>query len=235
MFFPKNVQIGQGQNGHWAANYFGRGGVINRDRQAYFLARMGEDIKETLISGLQYASTLYSARVYNPFIGFRLSKVIGEIEPYFEEVGLSWPQKEVLVAIYEHLRSHDVYWTGETKNQGKALALGKQILRGDNVPFPTFLLAKARLSRLKGVNRIYRIYYKEYVVVELKKLVADNVLFKQRLGGDWKTVCRLGRLVGAWELVEIALSLDRSRDLHIKSWVCPGYLAYKLNKAVFGW
>lgn len=250
MSFQKTAQPSAGQkkdNGHWALRYFGEHGVLRRDRRAfkgmkkwffglhvipnaYTLNYVQEKFVRT---GLTYASTLYSAR-FIPGIQIVLAKVVDEIEPHFREVGLTASEKEVMMAIYEHLTNFSRLVFGDKeKYKGKAFVLGEEIFREydkGTVLWSTFLLANARMSRLPQVSESTRAYDKRYVQAECKILMAQPENLHKNLPQGWKTIARLGGIIEDWPMVETALSHDSSRAIHVKSWMCPGYMWYKTKK-----
>jgi hypothetical protein len=204
--------------------------------------------------GLGYASTLYAAR-FLPWTTLTLRKVIDEIEPYLDEVELSPSDKDVLMAVYEYLTIFNrVIWGSGQDHSGKAYKLGLQVFRdydGGKVPLSIFLLVNARMSRLPQVGRSNQFHYSNYVKVEVKKLT--NLMFDleshqvDQIEGSkilpklefdqidcWKTVSRLGALIKDWPMVEMALLHDNSRTIHIKSWMLPGYVLYKIKKKLLG-
>ncbi len=234
-------------DGHWSLRYFGKNGVLRRDRRAYNVKRKWffglravqnsyslDEVQEQFVrKDLEYASTLYSARF---ILGTQilLAKVIDEIEPFFVNVTLSASEKEVMMAIYEHLTFFGCSFLGDReKHHGKAFVLSQEVLKEHDkgtVTLSTFLLVHARLSKLCQVRRSDQGYYRSYVKVECSKLISTPSTLEQNLDQGWKTIARLGGLIGDWGMVDVALSHDSSRSIHVKSWMCPGYIWYKIKK-----
>ncbi len=250
MSFQKTAQTSAGQkkdDGNWAFRYFGEHGVLRRDRRAYkgmkkwFFglhvipnAYTLNYVQEKFVrTGLTYASTLYSAR-FIPGIQILLAKVVDEIEPHFSKVGLTASEKEVMMAIYEHLTNFvRLIFGDKEKYLGKAFVLGREIFHEydkGTVSLSTFLLANARMSRLPQVCESSRAYDKRYVQAECKMLMSQPEKLLKNLPQGWKTITRLGGIIEDWQMVETALSHDSSRAIHVKSWMCPGFVGYKIKK-----
>lgn len=238
-------------DGHWQSKYLGRRGVIARDREAYEEVRFWVFNRPTdypsLLKGevdgfvlrcrdtlFAYASTVYSAKLFRPIFAMReLVRLVGEIEHLSTQIAFTSSQKEVLMAFHAYLRHYDVWVTGEQGRMRRSAALGREILADDKAPFATRLFASARISKIRDcVSEEERVNCHLEVVLALDAVTND----KQLLGLDqgWKTVARLGMLIGAWEYVDLAHKHDPSRDIRIKAYTQVGFIWYKIKKGIFG-
>jgi hypothetical protein len=239
--------LGGESDGHWQSNYLGKHGVIARDERRYVVAKaayhdaikFGHCVPEAEAQYrdalLAYASTVYSARMFRPVWAPRmLIRLVAEIEAF---VSSDWvlisAQKEPLMAYQMYLAVYDTWWTGEIGRNKKAAALGQEILIDENTLLATRLFTMSRMSNIRDyVTDEERKLYRDQVLSELKKMTDEDRL--TGLDQGWKTVCRLGMLVSAWEYVDLALKHDRSRDLRLKAWVQPGFVWHKLIGGIFG-
>ncbi len=233
-------------DGHWQSRYLGKDGVIRRDREAYdkirctfFESKKGGSPWSALALAYRdalfaYASTVYSARMFRPLWAPRqLVRLVGEIDHLAMQIAFTFSQKECLMAFQMYLSRYDTWWTGEVGRMQKAAALGREILADDATPLATRLLTLARMSNIDDfVEDEGRRYYRHEVRVALAGLVLSEEFFG--LDQDWKTVCRVAMLIGAWEYVDLAHQHDRSRDIWLRAWAQPGFVLYKLKKGIFG-
>jgi hypothetical protein len=244
-------------DGHWKSQYWGPHGVIRRDRElfraaaavleAFNRSHFGQELDESgdvarlelvkayRFSLLAYLSTLYSARLYWPPTIKTLSDTL---KGYYaltahgvdgDGITVDTPEQlEALMAFHQFLGGLP-FWQKDNEHLQQAKFYGLKVLNSFSAPLATELLVMARLSRLKVLSRKVRTDFRQWVIEGVAEVVTGEGSLSEKISQGWKTVNRLSRLIGLWEFVELSLSKDRSRDLWIKSWMCPGYIFYKMR------
>ncbi len=93
----------------------------------------------------------------------------------------------------------------------------------------TALLIKARLTRNPSISKLYKKMYCEEVRQVLTRLSCLNYSaekMEKEIDQGYKTVCRLGRIMGDWKACRVALRYDKSKDLFWKTAIFPQYWFY---------
>lgn len=101
--------------------------------------------------------------------------------------------------------------------------------------FPSRILLQARHATNPVVAKKERALYRNMTIVSVEKMIEDNPSpekLEQKLPQGYKTVCRIGRILGDWHLCHIGLRHDRSLDLRMKTYIFPGYLWYSMRAKV---
>lgn len=233
-------------DGHWQSRYRGPGNVVERDYAAYRVAKDDHQEGDTLFGTagrvvantyrdalFTYASTVYSARMMRPIWSpWTLFHLVDEIDQMTWAVFTS-SQKECLMAFNLYLTCYDRWFTTSVGRVSRAIRIGHEILFDEQAPLATQLLVHARLSRVNDyLSDEERDKHRSAVLVALAGAVHDSNL--HGLAQEWKTICRLGMLVRAWEYVELAHQNDNSLDLRLKAWVQPGFVWYKVKEWLLG-
>ena len=201
--------------------------------QAYFgIAEvyMGGELMEAkkyfVEKAMTFASTLFSA-INSPF-GFipwkketmlcKLRVVVGEIDTCSPGL-LTSSHKEVLIACYMMLEK-DLSGLNANKEYYSAVAkkLLDEVFKDETVSTATWMLTVARGSSMSSLSEKQRAILKSYVMQFLEQIHAYPATIS-RLGQGWKTYVRLARMIFAWKYMFFGLRFDKSKDLHIKSYL----------------
>jgi hypothetical protein len=208
---------------HWpkyAENLFGGDDLLIPSAVVEF-----ENVKRKYVDkGMTYASTLFSAMnsPFNFFKAYSMQLELREVVCELEKLGSSYyspTQKEVMIAFLMKLMDG---FRGSDANKEYYGACAekyvKEVIGDPEASFATRKLVLARAASISSISLDQRMKYKEEVLGILFKIRNDPekiCVFEQ----DWKTYVRLARMVFAWRCMFFGLSHDKSKDLHLKSYV----------------
>lgn len=184
-----------------------------------------ENIKQDFVNkGMTYASTLFGAinSPYNLFKAYAMQLELREVVCELEKLGSNYyspSQKEVMIAFLMKLRD-GLRGSDANKEYYGACATKyvSQLLANTNTPSATRMLTLARATTITSIALDLRLDYEEEVVHFLSKVRNEPTKIHQ-LAQDWKTYVRLARMIFAWKYMFFGLRHDRSKDLHVKSYV----------------
>lgn len=191
--------------------------------------------KDFVEKAMTLSSTLFSA--INSLPGLipwkketmlcRLRVVVGELYVCNPEL-LTSPYKEVLIACYmmlekelSGLHANKVYYSAVAKK------LLHEVLKDQTASLVTRMLATARGASMTSLSDKERRMY-VLVVMDLLEQIHDNPATISSLGQEWKTYVRLARMIYAWRYMFFGLRFDKSKDLHIKSYLFFAANFYKI-------